>query len=394
MGSTVALTLRSSIIAALGVSGTAGAQDAANSAAPNVEEIVVTGSSLARCGTRRLESRHRWAGRHREHRRADGSADPEDRAVRRRVAERRAGRVRQLRRRRHQCADDSRPRGIGVEQHADPPERSPHAGLRHQPRARRSEHRRAARARARRGARRRRFVGLRLRCRRGRRQFHYAAQRRRSRSVAADRRGATPTGPSTRACSAERLGTAARCSSPTTIPIATTSKPSTATTCARTKRRAAAGTSRRTAAAPRASLSGRQTYLHAVHGARASSPAIAIRRCTRISRAARLRHSVFATIQQDVSDRLTLTGDLIYSERENDQVVPRGNASATMFGPGAANAGASQSVLPCCRRASRRARRPIAVNFSADALARSRRSHQERRRDGLRAFRRRLRAQR
>ena len=46
MGSTVAITLRSSIIAALGVSGTAGAQDAANSTAPNVEEIVVTGSSL------------------------------------------------------------------------------------------------------------------------------------------------------------------------------------------------------------------------------------------------------------------------------------------------------------------------------------------------------------
>ena len=46
MGSTVATTLRSSIIAALGVSGTAGAQDAANSAAPNVEEIVITGSSL------------------------------------------------------------------------------------------------------------------------------------------------------------------------------------------------------------------------------------------------------------------------------------------------------------------------------------------------------------
>src|SRR5688500_15400658 len=43
MGSTVAITLRSSIIAALGVSGTAGAQDAANSP---VEEIVITGSSL------------------------------------------------------------------------------------------------------------------------------------------------------------------------------------------------------------------------------------------------------------------------------------------------------------------------------------------------------------
>ncbi len=46
MGSTVARTLRSSIIAALGVSGTAGAQDAANSGPSNVEEIVITGSAL------------------------------------------------------------------------------------------------------------------------------------------------------------------------------------------------------------------------------------------------------------------------------------------------------------------------------------------------------------
>ena len=153
------------------------------------------GLEPARCGTRRLESRHRRPGRHREHRRADGAADLEDRAVHRRVAERRAGRVRQLRRRRHECADDPWSRGVGVEQHADPAERSSHAGLRHQPRARRSEHRCAARARARRGARRRRFVGLRLRCRRGCRQFHYAAQRRRIRGVAADGRWRRATEP-------------------------------------------------------------------------------------------------------------------------------------------------------------------------------------------------------
>ena len=163
-----------------------GAQDAANSA--DARRNRRHGLELARCGARRLEPRHRRAGRHREHRRADRAADPEDRAVRRRAAERRAGGVRQLRRRRHQRPDDSRPRRVGVEQHADPAERSPHAGVRHQPRARRSEHRRAARARARRGARRRRVVGLRLRCRRGRRQFHHAAQRRRRRSVAADGR--------------------------------------------------------------------------------------------------------------------------------------------------------------------------------------------------------------
>jgi iron complex outermembrane receptor protein len=79
------------------------------------------------------------------------------------------------------------------------------------------------------------------------------------------------------------------------------------------------------------------------------------------------RHSLFATIQQDVGDRLTLTGDFIYSERENDQAVPRGNASATMFGPGAANAAQINPFfrLPAGVAAGTSS---ITVNFSADEL--------------------------
>ena len=79
------------------------------------------------------------------------------------------------------------------------------------------------------------------------------------------------------------------------------------------------------------------------------------------------RHSVFASIQQDVSDRLTLTGDFIYSERENDQAVPRGNAAATMFGPGAANAA---QISPFFRLPAGVApgTSSITVNFSADQL--------------------------
>ena len=78
------------------------------------------------------------------------------------------------------------------------------------------------------------------------------------------------------------------------------------------------------------------------------------------------RDSVFATIRQDVSELLTLTGDLIYSRRENDQVVPRGNASATMFGPGAANAA---QISPFFRVPTGvPAPTSITVNFSGDAL--------------------------
>jgi iron complex outermembrane recepter protein len=79
------------------------------------------------------------------------------------------------------------------------------------------------------------------------------------------------------------------------------------------------------------------------------------------------RHGLFASIQQDVGERLTLTGDFIYSERENDQAVPRGNASATMFGPGAANPAQVNPffVLPAGVAAGTSS---ISVNFSADQL--------------------------
>ena len=134
----------------------------------------------------------------------------------------------------------------------------------------------------------------------------------------------------------------------------------------RIKRRAAAGTSLRTAAVPRASRYGPQTYYTPYTAA-----GVVAGDCDPSLHADLLaseqRHSVFATIQQDVGDRLTLTGDLIYSERENDQVVPRGNASATMFGPGAANAA---QVSPFFRLPTGVApgTTSIAVNFSADAL--------------------------
>jgi iron complex outermembrane receptor protein len=83
--------------------------------------------------------------------------------------------------------------------------------------------------------------------------------------------------------------------------------------------------------------------------------------------ASETRHGLFASMEQAVAERLTLRGDFIYSERENDQVVPRGNASATMFGPGAANAA---QVNPFFRLPTGVAptTTAIAVNFSGDAL--------------------------
>jgi iron complex outermembrane recepter protein len=50
------------------------------------------------------------------------------------------------------------------------------------------------------------------------------------------------------------------------------------------------------------------------------------------------RHSLFATVQQTVGDKLTLTADFIYSNRKNVQQVTRGSASQTIYGAG--------SVLP------------------------------------------------
>ena len=279
MSSTVRLTLRSSIVARLcGVGVAARAQDAAEQAA-NVEEIVVTGSSLR--GVAPVGSNLVTVGRERDrgHRRANRAADPEDRAVRRRSAERGPGRLRQLRRRRHQRSDDSRPGRVGLEQHAGPAERPPHAGLRHQPRARRSEHHRAARARARRGAGGRRVVGLRLGRRRRRRQFHHAAQRRRRRSLGADGRRGRLRHLQRRRPRRHDLG---RRLAAVLLQLLRPRQPRgrrSQTTSAPIRRRAAAATSRRTAAAPRASRSAARRITRRMRR-RTPSPATAIRRCT------------------------------------------------------------------------------------------------------------------
>ncbi|HVY33489.1 MAG TPA: TonB-dependent receptor [Caulobacteraceae bacterium] len=51
------------------------------------------------------------------------------------------------------------------------------------------------------------------------------------------------------------------------------------------------------------------------------------------------RHSVMARITDDVNDRLTLSGDVVYSNLYEITQNLRGTASTTIFGPGSANAG-------------------------------------------------------
>ncbi len=50
------------------------------------------------------------------------------------------------------------------------------------------------------------------------------------------------------------------------------------------------------------------------------------------------RHSVIATVRQEIGDKFSGTFDVIYSDRKNNQRVSRGSAQATIFGPGSANA--------------------------------------------------------
>lgn len=50
------------------------------------------------------------------------------------------------------------------------------------------------------------------------------------------------------------------------------------------------------------------------------------------------RHSVIATVRQEIGSRFTGTIDVVYSNRQNRQNVSRGSASATIFGPGSPNA--------------------------------------------------------
>lgn len=50
------------------------------------------------------------------------------------------------------------------------------------------------------------------------------------------------------------------------------------------------------------------------------------------------RDSVMVKVTQNVSDKLTLSGDVIYSDRNNSQRNTRGTIQATIFGPGATQA--------------------------------------------------------
>jgi iron complex outermembrane receptor protein len=50
------------------------------------------------------------------------------------------------------------------------------------------------------------------------------------------------------------------------------------------------------------------------------------------------RNSALVKVTQDLTDRLTVTADGVYSKRNNVTRIPRGSVTATIFGPGAASA--------------------------------------------------------
>ncbi|HMT43877.1 MAG TPA: TonB-dependent receptor [Chakrabartia sp.] len=81
------------------------------------------------------------------------------------------------------------------------------------------------------------------------------------------------------------------------------------------------------------------------------------------------RHSLFASVQQDVTDSLELTADFIYSNRTNVQQVSRGNASGTIYAAGA-TLPAGRSVNPFTSILATLPGAPTSatVNFNADQL--------------------------
>ncbi len=48
-----------------------------------------------------------------------------------------------------------------------------------------------------------------------------------------------------------------------------------------------------------------------------------------------VRHNAMVSVQQEIGDKLTVTGDFIYSNRENIQQISRGTATGTVFASGA-----------------------------------------------------------
>ncbi|MFM6932916.1 MAG: TonB-dependent receptor domain-containing protein [Novosphingobium sp.] len=83
------------------------------------------------------------------------------------------------------------------------------------------------------------------------------------------------------------------------------------------------------------------------------------------------RHSLFASISQDVGDSLHVTADMIYSDRRNVQNVTRGSASQTIYGAGA-TLPTGASVNPFFKvltpAAGGTAPNNYTVNFNADQM--------------------------
>ncbi len=83
------------------------------------------------------------------------------------------------------------------------------------------------------------------------------------------------------------------------------------------------------------------------------------------------RHSVFASVQQEVGDKLKMTADFIYSNRVNIQNVTRGSASGTIYGAGSTPP-TGRSINPYFRTLTPAtggvAPTSYTVNFNADQL--------------------------
>lgn len=79
------------------------------------------------------------------------------------------------------------------------------------------------------------------------------------------------------------------------------------------------------------------------------------------------RHSVFASVQQEVGDKLKVTADFIYSSRKNVQQVTRGSASGTIYASAPA---AGRAVNPFAAILATLPGAPTSatVNFNADQL--------------------------
>lgn len=77
------------------------------------------------------------------------------------------------------------------------------------------------------------------------------------------------------------------------------------------------------------------------------------------------RHSAMAKITQEVGDKLTLTGDVVYSKRNNYTRTTRGTIQANIFGPGAAS---TSQINPFFQAPAGSTATSETVRFDADEL--------------------------